>query len=402
MRILTLLTMPFLTGGIIATAHAATIDVHQADLPVFVSGDGTYYRLPSILVTGKGTVLAACQKRKGSRGDWAESALVLKRSTDGGRTWGPEQTLYERPGHSAFNGNLVLIRKGVRPPGLKGSDPFSHRPSVEDRQAGELLATFIAFPTKAGAAWFTKTWIPAGGGFDLVRSDDDGRKWSPPEHHDPAPNADGWHGGAAYNNNHGVQLTHGPHAGRLVLGARVFKKGVYEDRAKGGVVYSDDHGRSWRVGGAGFPGQGRVNGEVTLCETSAGEVYVNYRNCDSRASPRCRLYSRSRDGGATFYQEGAEEDLPAHGCNAGLVSFTPAGADKPLLLFTYPLEPSRHKLVGYVSTDNGQTWSGTNVISQHGGYSDVAVLQNGTILVLYEKSRAAGLCLARFSLAQPP
>jgi len=379
MRILTLLTVPLLAGGMIAAAHAAAIGVHQADLPVFESGDGTYYRLPSILVTRGGIVLAACQKRKDSRGDWAESALVLKRSTDGGKTWGPEQTLYERPGHSAFNGNLV-----------------------EDGHTGELLATFIAFPTAAGAAWFTKTWIPAGGGFDLVRSDDDGRTWSRPEHHVPAPNADGWRGGAAYNNNHGVQLTRGPHAGRLVLGARVFKKGVYEDRAKGGVIYSDDHGRSWRVGGAGSPAQGRVNGEVTLCETSAGELYVNYRNCDRRASPRRRLYSRSRDGGASFYQEGAEEDLPAHGCNAGLVSFTPAGADKPLLLLTYPLEPSRHKLVCYVSSDDGRSWSRTDVISQHGGYSDVAVLPNGTILALYEKSRAEGLCLARFSLAKGP
>jgi sialidase-1 len=167
------------------------------------------------------------------------------------------------------------------------------------------------------------------------------------------------------------------------------------------VVYSDDHGKTWRVGGAGFPNQGPVNGEVALCETSTGELYVNYRNRDQRASPRRRLYSRSRDGGASFYQEGAEGDLPAHGCNAGLVSFTPAGAEKPLLLFTYPLDPSRHKLVGYFSHDDGQSWSRTNVISDHGGYSDVAVLPNGMILVLYEKSRAAGLCLARFSLERP-
>jgi hypothetical protein len=127
MRILTLLTMLFLVGGVITRAQAVTIDVHQTDLPIFASGDGTYYRLPSILVSRKGTVLAACQKRKGSRGDWAESALVLKRSTDGGQTWGPEQTLYERPGYSAFKGNLS-----------------------EDRQTGQVLATFIAFPTKAG------------------------------------------------------------------------------------------------------------------------------------------------------------------------------------------------------------------------------------------------------------
>ena len=257
-----------------------TIDVSQVDLPVFESGEGVYYRLPSILVTRNGTVLAACQKRKGSRGDWAESALVLKRSSDGGKSWGPEQTLFERPGYSIFNGNLV-----------------------EDRQTGQVLATGIIFPTKEGANWFLKTWIPAGGGFDLFRSDDDGQTWSAPEHEVPTANADGWQGGAAFNNNHGVQLTRGPHAGRLVLCARVFKRGVYEGRAKGGVIYSDDHGKSWHVGGAGFPTDGSQNGEVALCETATGEVYVNYRNTDRAANPRRRLYSRSRDGGASFYEE---------------------------------------------------------------------------------------------------
>jgi len=373
MQIATLLTMLSLVGGEITASQASTLDVHQADLPIFENRGGTYYRLPSILVTHKGTMLAACQKRKGGPSDWAESALVLKRSTDGGQTWGPEQTLYERPGYSVFNGNLI-----------------------EDRQTGQVLATFIAFPTQAGPGWFVRTWIPAGGGFDLIRSRDDGKTWSSPEHHTPAPNADGWRGGAAYNNNHGVQLTRGPHAGRLVLGARVFKKGVYENRAKGGVVYSDDHGKTWRVGGAGFAEQGPVNGEVALCETSTGEVYVNYRNRGS-GNPRCRLYSRSRDGGTSFHEEGAEENLPAHGCNGGLVSFTPAGAEKPLLLLTYPLEPNRRKLVGYFSHDDGQSWSSTKAICDHGGYSDVAVLPSGTILVLYEK---AGLCLARLSLKQ--
>ena len=373
MQIATLVTVLLLVGGEIMASQAVTINVHHVDLPIFENRDGTYYRLPSILVTQKGTVLAACQKRKGRGDDWAESALVLKRSTDGGQTWGPEQTLYERPGYSVFNGNLV-----------------------EDRKTGEALATFIAFPTQAGPGWFVKTWIPAGGGFDLIRSRDDGRTWSRPEQHIPAPNADGWHGGAAYNNNHGIQLTRGPHAGRLVLGARVFKKGVYENRAKGGVVYSDDHGKTWRVGGTSFPDKGPVNGEVTLCETSTGEVYVNYRNRGS-GKPRYRLYSRSRDGGTSFYEEGAEKDLPTHGCNAGLVSSAPDGAKVPWLLLTYPLEPNRRKLVCYFSHDDGQSWVRTKVICDHGGYSDVAVLPGGTILVLYEKS---GLGLARFSLTQ--
>jgi hypothetical protein len=78
---------------------AVTIDVQQADLPVFESGEGMYCRLPSILVTREGTVLAACQKRKGSRGDWAESALVLKRSTDG-QSWSGTKMISKGGGYS--------------------------------------------------------------------------------------------------------------------------------------------------------------------------------------------------------------------------------------------------------------------------------------------------------------
>jgi hypothetical protein len=77
-----------------------------------------------------------------------------------------------------------------------------------------------------------------------------------------------------------------------------------------------------------------------------------------------------------------------------------AAAEKPLLLLTYPVEPNRHRLTCYISSDDGRSWSGTQLISDHGGYSDVAVLPNGTILALYEKSRAEGLCLARFRLTQ--
>lgn len=347
---------------------------HQKDLPVFVSGGGAFYRLPSLLVTRDGTVLAACQKRKGHAGDWAESALVLRRTFDGGRSWSDEQVLFERDGWCCFNGNLV-----------------------EDRRNGTLLALFIAFPRAAGGEWFPEKWIPAGGGFELVRSTDGGATWSKPEHHVPSPNANGWRGGAAFNNSHGVQLSAGPHAGRLVVGARVFKKGVYEGRAKGGVIYSDDGGKTWCVGGAGLAGRGSVNGEVALCEVSDGQVYVNYRRQGGR--PRRRLFSRSRDGGASFYEEGTEEELPAHGCNAGLSCFTPRGADRPILLLTYPLNANRSDLTCYISRDDGRSWARTRVITAHGGYSDVNVLPDGTILTVYEKPRAGGLCLARFNLA---
>jgi sialidase-1 len=411
------------SAGLLAAATAAAFALGlqagqpfiEADVPVLSNRAEHFYRLPSLLVTSQGTVLAAGQKRLGRRDDFAPSNWMLRRSCDGGRTFAPEQTLFERSGYCTFNGNLV-----------------------EDRQTGTLFACFIAFPQAEHASWFTKTWIPQGGGFSIVKSTDDGRTWSAPILAIPKPNAEGWRGGGAFNNNHGVQLRSGPHAGRLVIGARAFKTGVYENRAKGGLIYSDDHGETWHVGGVPFPDLGDVNGEMTVGETADGEVYVNCRNGVSKIlgqaqqagqdigqgpSPQRspwstgarelsasqgvklpkdlvlqrRLYARSRDGGETFYEEGCHADLFDGPCNAGQTAYPRGDDEHGVLLFTAPANRQRTRLTGYISSDGGRTWMAGNVISEHsGGYSDVAVLSDRTILTMYESQQ--GLLLGRFNL----
>src|SRR5438128_1025964 len=64
---------------------------------VFVAGQEGYhtFRIPSALVTPKGTVLAFCEGRKKGRGDAGDIDLVLKRSTDGGKTWQPLQVVWD-------------------------------------------------------------------------------------------------------------------------------------------------------------------------------------------------------------------------------------------------------------------------------------------------------------------
>jgi sialidase-1 len=399
------------TAPVAAGARAGEAFI-EADVPLLSNRDQQFYRLPSLLVTSRGTVLAAGQKRLGGRGDFAPSGWVLRRSCDGGRTFESEQILFERSGYCTFNGNLI-----------------------EDRQTGTLFACFIAFPQAEHARWFTKTWIPQGGGFSIVKSTDDGRTWSAPIAVVPKPNAAGWLGGGAFNNNHGVQLQRGPHAGRLVIGARVFKTGVYENRAKGGLIFSDDHGKTWQVGGVPFRDYGDINGEMTVGETADGEVYVNCRNGvgkllakagqagaapSPRPSPRStgakelsadrevtlpqglvpqrRLYARSRDGGESFYEEGCHAELFDGPCNAGQATCSWADdGSRGVLLFTAPVNRQRTHLTGYLSRDGGRTWTVGNVISQKfGGYSDVAVLPDKTILTLYESHD--GLLLARYNL----
>jgi sialidase-1 len=343
-----------------------------------------HYRLPGLIVTSKGTLIASCIKKHGTGGDWARSDLVMRRSLDGGRTWQPEQSINPDINTTVFNGNLV-----------------------EDRQVDALFAMYIEFPFhpndpgRDGANWFRNVWVPRGGGFTLVKSTDDGRTWSTGRPITPTPNADGWHGAACFNNNHGVQLRYGRFNGRLVVNARAFKKGVYEDRAKGALVYSDDHGETWHIGGVPFPTRGAgVVGEVTLGETVDGHVYLNGRNQSDEGDNfhyKRRLYARSSDGGETFYEQGHHQELVTPRCNAGQCRLSTAGdGGRNVMLFTKPATgKDRSRLTCYLSYDEGRTWVRGRQIAEAGGYSDVAVLPDKTILALYEDD---GLKLVRCNL----
>jgi sialidase-1 len=66
-------------------------------VPVVITGRDDYqaYRIPSLLVTKKGTLLASCEGRKQGGGDAGDIDLLLKRSLDGGRTWAKTQIVWE-------------------------------------------------------------------------------------------------------------------------------------------------------------------------------------------------------------------------------------------------------------------------------------------------------------------
>ena len=370
---------------------AAGEPMSETDVPLFVGAGKLSYRLPSLLVTSRGTVLAACQKRLGAGGDFAPSILVARRSLDGGKTFEREQVLFDREGVCSFNGNLV-----------------------EERESRTIFACFIAFPQADGPAWFPKKWIPRGGGFSIVKSTDDGKTWSSPVEVMPKPNPEGWHGAGVFNNNHGVQIQRGPHTGRLVIGSRVFKPGVYEGRAKAGLIYSDDRGETWHVGGVVLKDLGDLASEVTLGETADGEIYVNCRNAVEKSvtrpkkagqnasvpttfAPHQRIYARSRDGGETFYEEGCHAELYDEPCNAGQTFYPLDGDRTGLQLFTAPVGPRRTHLTAYFSSDGGRNWKRGRVVSEKaGGYSDIALLPDRTILSLYEDH--GRMLLARYNL----
>src|SRR5580704_6717739 len=77
-------------------APAAKPFLEKSDL--FEAGKGGYavYHIPGVVVTAKGTLLAWCEARqKGS--DWDAIDILLRRSTDGGKTWSDPRKIADVP-----------------------------------------------------------------------------------------------------------------------------------------------------------------------------------------------------------------------------------------------------------------------------------------------------------------
>ncbi|MFI5530285.1 exo-alpha-sialidase [Kitasatospora sp. NPDC051853] len=340
----------------------------------FVPGDGGYQcvRIPSLLSTATGTLLAFGEGRvrDGNCGDVGDNDLVLRRSTDGGRTWGPIQVLVgadDRLAHG--NPAPVIDARSGRITLLYSSSDWNGDPAAPSR---------AAFPRSVLA----------------VRSEDGGANWSAPAPQ-PQLKAAGW-GWVSTGPGHGVQLTGGPHKNRLVVAG---DHTADRDTTAGIQLYvSDDGGLSWQLGAvSGAPKSGAHPAEPTLAETGSGGLYVNARNSENT---RCttnehRLESTSPDGGtgfaAPFTPVANLDTAPVFGSLLRLHSPALDGRPARLLysgasrLGPNPLE-DRRELAIRSSTDEGRSWqtAGTLITPGRSGYSDLARLPDGTVAVLYE------------------
>src|SRR5215813_2825807 len=84
-----------------------------AQVDVFRSGEGGYhtYRIPALIVSAKGTLLAFCEGRRNSAADAGDIDLLLRRSFDGGKTWAAVQKLADFGEDTIGNPTPVIERK---------------------------------------------------------------------------------------------------------------------------------------------------------------------------------------------------------------------------------------------------------------------------------------------------
>ena len=345
-----------------------------SDVEVFRSGQEGYhtFRIPSAIVTARGTLLAFCEGRKGGRGDAGDIDLVLKRSTNGGNTWLPMQLVWGDGPNTCGNPCPVLDRTtGVLWLLLtwnRGDDP---EPKIIARQSKDTRRVFVTHST------------------------DDGVTWAKPQEITSSAKLTNWTWYAT-GPGAGIQIEHGPNQGRLVIPCDHIEAGT--KRYYSHVILSDDHGQTWKLGGRSPRDQ--VN-ECEVAELTGDRLLLNMRNYDR--SQRTRQVATSRDGGLTWSDQRHDAALIEPICQASLRRYSWAGASrKSVLLFSNPASTNRENLTLRASFDEGQTWPASRQL--HAGpaaYSCLVILPDQHIGCLYERGEKhpyESIVLARLSL----
>ena len=359
------------------------------------------YRIPALLVAPNGDLLAVAERRNDGPGDIGDHDLVMKRSRDQGKTWDPEVVLVDDGPNNCTDPTLLL-----------------------DAERGVIWLFFLRDKVQ----------------YHCLSSADSGRTWTPPRSIHAAVTRPEWdrlgqdkarprsakarHKGDLWTDAwmqrygvgpgwSGIQVQQGPKAGRLLVPARHLELVDGKQQSFSHVFYSDDHGATWRLGPNAVPD----GNECRLIELADGRVMIHARDSDNRNRPDHirRLVAVSRDAGQTWGPAYADPTLKCPQCHASIRRFSTAGPqDRNRILFSNPNSGYRTEKHPYgrvnlsvrISDDEAQTWSeGKTAYPFASSYSDLAVLSDGSIGLIYERGPEGSthywdeIQFARFNLA---
>lgn len=331
------------------------------DAVLFESGrDGAAeYRNPALAATTAG-LIAVAEARRDRRGDLPNNIdLVMRRSTDGGRTWGASRTI-------------------VDPPGTEGAS----RPQ-------------LTFDPATGALWLAYTYASRGIGIEdsragfsvfetlqivLRRSDDGGETWSDPFNVTTQAKDRAWR--AVWTVPGSGKLLA---SGRLVVPVNVIdESGILQSR----VLLSDDHGRSWRC--SALAAAGAVDGQVA--ERKDGSLLFSMGSVQGVGR---RAHATSRDGGETWEEFDHDAWLIAPSTPGSLIQ-----KEDGAWVFAGPSDTVARRLALRVSHDQGLTWSMDRLVHEGpSGASSMARL--GSVWgLLYEAGQSDPGEQIRFRLSR--
>lgn len=312
----------------------------QEPVDVFVSGEDGYhtYRIPALVVTKNGVLLAFCEGRKSSASDAGDIDLLVKRSVDNGSTWSDLRVVHEEGGDAETTiGNPCPI---------------------VDTDTGRVHLLF----TRNNARAFHTS------------SDDDGVTWSEPREITETLNGfDFPWTRVGTGPGHGLQLSGGRLLAPIWLNERI------RVNYRSAAIFSDDHGETWKAGGLVGPEIPDTN-ECMAVEMPDGRVYLNMRARDVKT----RSVAWSEDGGETWSIPSPDAGLPDPVCQACALRVGER------IFFANPAGPGRANLLIRVSEDGVETWDDFRAVHEGpAAYSDMVFLPaTNELLCLYECGEA--------------
>lgn len=344
-----------------AVHHAPPTSASPRIIDLDVSGEGApVFRIPALVVTNAGTLLAAYDARPGLADVPSHIRVVARRSVDGGASWGPRVVVRADTAPLGFGDPSLLVDR------LTGRIFLFHAASVRQGFFGAHNGNHDDDPDVLHA--------------DVSWSDDDGLTWR--HRRLTSQVKDSAWGGLFATSGMGIQLRRGPHAGRLVQPFVIRVRG----ENFGASLVSDDHGETWRMGALVGPGAD----ENKVVELSDGTVMLNVR------SKPFRLVAESRDGGLTYGRLRADSALVDPGNNAALVRLDGIPANDHLVFSNTADPTTRHRLTLRLSCDGGRSWPASRVLMDGpSAYSSLAVLPGGDLGILFERGAYEAISFTR-------
>ena len=327
---------------------------------IFKSGSEGYntFRIPSIITTDSGVVLAFAEGRKNSSSDSGDIDLVLKRSTDGGKTWG----------------DLIVIRDD--------STNVCGNPSpVIDRKTGKifLLSTWNRGDDTESEI-INMTSVDTRRVY-IMNSIDEGLSWSKPIEITDKVKKPNWTWYAT-GPVHGIQIREGSKKGRMIIPCDHIEANTKKYYSH--IIYSDDGGSSWNIGGT--TPQDQVN-ECSVAEIGKGKLILNMRNYDR--TQMNRKISISNDYGESWGDIYDDKALVEPICQASILRYSFKGFGRNDLLFINPADKNKRlNMTLRLSNDLGRTWKGEFLLHEGpSAYSDITKLRNGNVGCLFEAGK---------------
>ena len=429
------------------------------------------YRIPALLKTDKGTLIAGADERRLHHYDWGDIGMVVKRSEDQGQTWGDRITLTNLRDNpkatdpsvgSPVNIDMVLAQdtetkrifsvydmfpegKGIFGMSAEKEEAYKEidgktyqilyregengaytirengvvytpdgqatdyrvvvnpvKPAYSDKgdlyQGEQLLGNIYFTSNKTSPFRIAKDsylW--------MSYSDDDGKTWSAPQDITPMVKAD-WMKFLGVGPGVGITLQNGPHKGRIVVPVYTTNRTNHLNGSQSSrIIYSDDHGKTWHMGGG--VNDNRTLYDGTVVDSSNMNNYYA-QNTESSVvqlnNGQLKLFMRgltgdlqvatSNDGGITWDNYVARYDVPDVYVQMAATHTVQDGKEYILLANANgPGRKNGYIRVARVEEDGELTWLHHHLI-QEGEYAYNSLQQIGPkeFGLLYEHHEAGG------------